>query len=356
MSSKQLKHPCRDRIPCLLTIIYFHVQWTLSPIFRVFFIILLPTGCSSVAINTVEAPAIHSEQPHYSTIISSGKNFLDILTFDDDKLCRLDSYQRIPDFNSSTAYAESTGGDKIFFFCSTCRNIFDWRKINSFSALRNMRAYLENETKDAPTRTGKCRLAAGTDGAKVALKPLVSEVAITSLKCNFSGMPYKDKNIYNVKAYLTNVSGTALLTDDLHHNPERIINHGRLSPQDMHTFYDPAILYSEITDKLGSTALKTPACFLCYPNPGNRNNMGTPPTRLVIEGIVDGETFYWPIDINPPEEGKSGGIERNSRYSYSIEIKRKGTTDPDVPINLCDNEIKLDIEPWSEKTEYGIRF
>ena len=74
---------------------------------------------------------------------------------------------------------------------------------------------------------------------------------------------------------------------------------------------------------------------------------GTPFTRLVIEGKIQGETFYWPLDINKEDGGY--GIGRNERYIYDITITRKGTKDPDSPVRKEDIDINFNVEKWNEK-------
>ena len=73
--------------------------------------------------------------------------------------------------------------------------------------------------------------------------------------------------------------------------------------------------------------------------------------RLVIEGKIDGTTYYWPLTA-----GGEMGIERNMTYNYNILIRRKGTTDPDTPVEPKDIDIELNIKTWTEKENYQVRF
>ena len=50
------------------------------------------------------------------------------------------------------------------------------------------------------------------------------------------------------------------------------------------------------------------------------------------------------------------GVSRNSRYIYDIRIRSLGSKDPDFAIEPEDADIKLEIEEWEEKEEYGVRF
>ena len=85
-----------------------------------------------------------------------------------------------------------------------------------------------------------------------------------------------------------------------------------------------------------------------------QTDVGSPFTRLVIEGKIQGETWYWPIDINRDEAGV--GIERNSRYVFDIILRSKGTKDPDTPASPEMTEIKFETRKWKEKDGYHVEF
>ena len=120
-----------------------------------------------------------------------------------------------------------------------------------------------------------------------------------------------------------------------------------LNLEDLKGFSDRSIVMQEITDMLGIDRLKTDACFLCYPNSQGKGRN----TRLVIEGQIDGETYYWPIEV-----GEGDGVVRNSHYSYSILLRRKGTSDPDILIDRRNIELEMKVKPWEEKDNYSVGF
>lgn len=65
-------------------------------------------------------------------------------------------------------------------------------------------------------------------------------------------------------------------------------------------------------------------------------------TRLVIEASLDGETMYYPINMNL-------GLERNK--SYEIEeliITKKGSNDPDIPVTTDDIPISIAVKDWTQ--------
>jgi hypothetical protein len=96
--------------------------------------------------------------------------------------------------------------------------------------------------------------------------------------------------------------------------------------------------------------------LLCYPNLASEETLGTPFTRLVIEGKIQGETWYWPINVNRDCGTDHEGIERNMRYIYDITIKSKGTKDPNTPIIPEMAETIFKTERWEEKEPYYVAF
>lgn len=311
-------------------------------------------GCSGEMYNRHDG-AIDTESTtvlHFSgNCMTSKGSILDIFTFEDDQLRRLDSYNRIENFNGDLAYASSTGGEKIFFICSDGhRDSYSWSEISSYSSLEKVLSDLENESLDKQTRTGECRLAAGETSAVVDMRPLASEVILNSLSCDFSKTTYRGSRIEDIRIYLTNVNASYPIHSQTA-TPVRFVNIGMFNPYDVRHFKNPEIIVDEISDSLDMNTLFTETRFLCYPNPCIGNSPGSPETRLVIEGRIDSLTYYWPVTVNP-----GVGVERNCRYVYDIEIRRKGVSDPDIPINPEDIEIKMNIKPWTEKEGYGVGF
>ena len=266
-------------------------------------------------------------------------------------------YQRIEHFKGDSVHIGSTGGEKIFFFCMGSRmGRYSWADISSYAALKKIRCNLEEETVESPVMTGECRLKAGESGCEVAMKALTCQIVIKSLSCDFSGTPYAGEKLRSVRAYLTNVNASCSLIPTGHSGPERIINPGMLHSEDVRRFKIEDTIYADLCNELGSVPVGMPRPFLCYENIGNENVIGSPATRLVIEGSIAGMTYYWPIDINRNAPESERGVRQGCRYCFDILIRRKGSTDPDRPIGLSDNEIKLEILSWKEKEDYQVIF
>ena len=357
MFFNQSGNSCGNRTSHLQSLSITHILWTLLPAFWALLSVLLSAGCSSISIPEATPPVASSKTSVIPTEFGHTNTCMDILTFENDRLGRLDAYQRINDFKEDITYVESTGGKKIIFLCSGGPYYrYNWSRISSYSGLNDMRSYLKYESRESPTRTGELRIIAGDSTGLVSLKPIISQIRIEALSCDFSGTPYADKPITELKAYLINVNSSCPLVCPTPEKPIQILNHGKLSTDDIDNMMEPEILYSPITMRLDTSTIRPECCFLCMPNNGMEGRAGNPPTRLVLEGKIDGYTYYWPINIGTGQEKGTHIIERNYSYTYDIHIRRKGTTDPDIPISLETGDITFRIEPWIEKKEYGIEF
>lgn len=283
------------------------------------------------------------------------KGPLDIFVFEDDRMQRLDCYLRLEDFRMWKGGVVSGSGDRIISFVTGIqKKKEDWTGITSRAALERVTVNLEDESRDAAIMSGE------TTGADVELIPVSSQVCLERLTCDFTGKPYSDNSISDVKVYLTNVNASCGILSVGEINPTRIINQGRLSEEDLIGFKDRSLVFHQAIDPVGKSGKWTPVDFLCYPNNALEEGPGTPFTRLVIEGEVDGKTFYWPIDINRGKkqgfEREGHGIDRGRRYVFDITITGKGVSDPDTPVSSDFIDINFKIKEWEEKEDYAVLF
>lgn len=306
---------------------------------------LLPAiaiGCSDSVLPSAYLKRLNIPSSH----LENGGT-LDILVFNDDRLQRLDSYQRIETLEDNIVHATSTDGAKLIFLQSGAQNDrYRWAEINSYSSLRKICCSLENECRESPVMTGVARCAAGDEDIPVNLKPLACRIKLNSLKCDFSGTPYSAEELREVKAYLTYVNATCSILPESA-TPTRLINSGMLSSFEMRQFSDTSLICQDIADKAGKKTIHPDACFMCYPNDLESGRR----TRLVIEGRLQGVLYYWSIEV-----GAGNGTERNRTYAYNIVIRRKGTTDPDILTEVKDIEFDITVKPWIEKEDYPVRF
>ena len=344
---RHLAYPIRDSLSYLLFLVFPALIY----------------GCSSLETPVIKdspEPAIDtSEGLSSKTRITINEDIesLDVFSFEDDLLQRLDSYQRFEkvQMTESTYDIATRSGDKIMLMmANSTQSRYTWADINCMKSMEKVRFSLENEQQDTPVMTGVHHIKAGGQ-VRSMLTPLTGEVVIRSIECDFSGQSYSGEQMTDVKVYLTNVNASCGIWIDNETYPTRIINAGRLNENDMKGFYDPEIICRELDRPLGTERIYPNIRLRAYPNNGKEESIGSPFTKLVIEGRICGRTWYYPIAVNRNVK-EDYGLSRNRQYIYDISIRRTGLTDPDGTIELTSAEIHMEVKAWKEKDWYDIGF
>ena len=281
----------------------------------------------------------------------------DIFVFNDDRLQRLDSYQRIICGSGEIPFAASQNGQKIIVaIVNPQSDRYGWSSICSLQALEKEMADLHKESSDQPLMSGWGRTEAGKDpDCEIDLTPLSAEIRLESVRCDFSGKPYKGASLENVKVYLTNVNTSARILQENGFMPEFICNQGGLVDSDVEEFTDPGIVVREIGNISDMQTVYPYIALRCYPNECSEETAGSPFTRLVIEGTVNGQTCFYPVNINRGEDS-GNGISRCCRYTYNITVRSSGTSDPDTAVSPADIDIVCNAVPWYETDNDEIIF
>ena len=295
-----------------------------------------PFSCEGLVPSTLFFPSIYATVEHptraggyegYSDIAT-----LDIFVFNDDGVRRLDSYSRIDRPETPYITVTSSAGDKLVVVVANCGSkSFDASDFWSYDSLEEVRWDYADEDPQHPVMSGECQLCAGASVyTPVQLTPLMANVCLDFIKCDFAGRGYSSKTLSNACVYLTNISGSAEILRQDGFRPSQIENYGSLDRAFLSTMSHPEALYSTVRPGQWS-----PIDLYCYPNDSSDGALGSPRTRLVVQGDIDSQTYYYPIDINQEGFGYTSGphgVSRNIRYSYSLLITRKGSTDPDTPV------------------------
>ena len=316
----------------------------------------LVNGCTS-AFDYQERKVV--TETNISVISKSGskqsEKALDIFVFNNDKLRRLDSYQRFESWEDGRLGIASCSGEKIV--CAIANSGYDrfnWAQVNNLGSIDKITVSLENERPDKCTSCGIMEITAGEYARDFALTPLVSQVVLRSVRCDFSGQPYEGEKIKDARAYLINVNAECPVNAIKQDYPMRIINNGHLEEGDLDNFICKEIILQNFHEAIGNSVNKCNLEYLCFPNTSQVESPGSPFTRLVLEGKIAGKTYYWSISVGRDNEGC--GIIRNCNYIYDLDIRRKGTSDPDIPAGVESVQFKLVVEKWEEKSTYEILF
>ena len=291
----------------------------------------------------------------------SGIRCLDLFFFNDDRLQRLDAYQRIEGSVGTAATGASRSGKKLLaVLANSSHDRYDWADIFSLDALRERRARLQDEDPSYPLLTALIPIEAA-DGRRVqvSLHPFTARIEIKSLRCDFSGHPYAGAQVEDVRLYLTNVNTAAPLLSDSLGTPTDFINVGRLQTHDLEDFLHPEQVLVSLKDPIGSQAVRPGTVLYCYENTAVETGAGTPATCLVIEGKLTGETCYWPIEIGRgawrPGDIREG-VAAGYCYRFDITLTRRGLPEPDGRLEPGDLDITWTASPWTEQPETVIPF
>ena len=363
---KKTDRNCRESISCdthSLFNLYFSIKYAIQPFLGIITLIFaLPAlvYCCSGSPETImpahTAFATKVDLKQTPTDMES----LDIFVFHDDRFQKLDCYQRFENMSEWKGKIVSGNGKRILTAIANCPyGRDDWLSLSSRSHLKNFSINLEDESGDRAVMTGETYVSARSENSlssELTLRPLSSEIVLRSLSCDFTGKPYSGEKLTDVRVYLTNVNAELPLLEDLEGGPTRIVNAGCLCDEDVDAFACRDIIVQSIRQAIGKNVIYPDIRLRCYRNDCIKESPGTPFTRLVIEGQLDGKVYYWPIDINRNGDSSDEGITGGHRYIYDIRITRKGSSDPDTPVRTEDFVLSHNITEWEEKENYAVIF
>lgn len=257
---------------------------------------------------------------------------LDIFIFDDDGQRRLDSYSCMERPETAYLTVSSSAGNKIVVVMANCNGKkYTYDEFWNYDALKDIRWDLADDDPEKPVMSGECRIIAGEDGyTPLKLTPLMADICLDFIRCDFSGRGYRSRTLLNPCVYLTNISGSSEIMRQEDFHMVELENEGRLDEGYLARMKHPEMIYRTFRPSQW-----TPIDLHCYPNDCSDGLLGSPHTRMVIQGDIDGTTYYYPIEINQEGFGYTSGqhgVGRNIKYSYGLTITRKGSTDPDTLI------------------------
>jgi len=283
---------------------------------------------------------------------SGDRDSVDVFVYDDDVLRRLDTYQRTVITDGKVKVASTSGAKILAFVMNGRQGRYFWTANNSYSYIEGLEAEFIHDRSSSPVMGGWCRTDGKTGKAEAYISPIMSRIVLRSLRCDFTGRAYEGEELTDVRVYLTNVSSVCRVIKTEDFVTRGTLNTGRLCDEDLALMDEPSMLYGKIQGSIGKESVDVGRELFCYPNTNESEGLGTPFTRLVIEGKIEGNTWYWPININREDicwvEG-TPGVGRGCSYVYDVTIRRTGSTDPDIPVKVGTVEINGIIEAWAEE-------
>lgn len=182
----------------------------------------------------------------------------------------------------------------------------------------------------------------GSASARVELSRNISRVELLSVKSALVA-GYSSMAISNVKAYLINVNPNSNLISGEGSGTK--LNQNALVPADTLGCSMTGMLCSNLPN-ITSTANSTDYYFYCY-----ANNDANAKTMLVIEGTLNGTTYYYPIIIKDNATGYN--LSPNTSYKISeLVITRPGSDVPYQEVEKGTIHFTLTVLDWTTR-EYN---
>lgn len=278
-----------------------------------------------------------------------------IFSFSADSLGRLESYQRLGRVDNEDIFVYSTSGRKRIVVCCNLEMDEDQiMKISTMEDLERFACMLEDVRRAAPIMIGSIETDAGKgERLTMTLKPMTSTIILRSICSSFKGTSYEGESITDAKVYLTNVNAQCNISQSPQ-TAKRFINMGMLNMDDVSGFLEPDIIVQDMKCDICEVKMECGISLICFHNHCKDESPGSPFTRLVVEGRIQGKTYYWPLTVNRTEGGR--GIGNNTRHVFDLTIRRKGCDDPDSELLIEDSETIMEVLEWEEKDAYSVVF
>lgn len=315
-------------------------------------LILLPAFLPFTS-SCTESEETHGIEIHVDTkSADSGMKRCDIFIYGQDGM--LDSYSR-PDVRTgekAELFAASTAAAAVCIVNSPLMS-YRWEDIRSLERIRKLRISLEEEDAGYPVMSAEKSLA-DLRKARLDCRPLLSSVVLRSLRCDFSGKGYGSRCLKDVRFYLTGACTVHSLLGEDGNASSGYMNIGGLDLRACAGMRNRDFIYRDGPAEVGSIAEELGIEFLAYPDSKGAESPGSPYTRLVIEGRIDEETFYWPITLNRKNGGR--GLEKGTRMILDVTLTRKGSDNPWTPVDTGMAEISAAVLDWNEKEVQDVVF
>lgn len=284
---------------------------------------------------------------------------LDIFAYNPANGYRIDSYSRIA-YAPEIQLTLTTGVKRLVVLRGLEISRLTYADIVSMESLCQVCGHLEEEDPANPLLSGIAEVDAGVNPrTSVTLEPLLTRIRISRLAADFSGCSYEGAVVDSVRLYLTNVSCrcSLLSRDDI--QAQEFVNYGCWNEQDIQSFTAPEMLCESLEGNLTAIPRNLATCLYCYPNQNPDEMAGSPFTRLVVECRINGERFYYPINIGRGRwkaTGVAEGVARSKTYDFDITLRHLGSRDPDTVVEWASAGIFIQIEEWEECNEKYERY
>ena len=295
-------------------------------------------------------------------------NSLDILIFNNEEGTgngRLEVYRNLSGSqltNLSDIKITATTGAKKLFIIGNSHNGSTLKNITHYSDFEAVESSLlkENVRDFCMTYSCETTLAPVTE-ITAQLTRMVARVKLGTLKTNFTGTAFEGSSLNDVKIYLLNAHSNKLLHNGEAPGNSTVFNYKRAKTSDYENAEMEGILYETVNTPLTPGNEITSKYFYCYENLLDSETVSDRYTRLVIEGKLNGTTYYYPININREGFGYAAttshkGVKRNASYSINCVISGIGSDNPDEIIENSAISVDITVTDWEDVETAEINF
>ncbi len=229
--------------------------------------------------------------------------------------------------NTSSITLTCTSGERVVY---AMVNAPDLSSITSQEDLEGYMIDLNANTPSSLVMYGKQSVTLPVESSvSISVKRMVSRIVVKKVTRNFESSALAALG-FSIKAiYVMNASGNANILG----NANTKWYNGSSNTADL-----PSLLYDAVSsgDIKNNAVYSTSHYFYAMPNDNS-----VKVTMVVIEAVLGGRTFYYPIEL--PALG--------SNHSYEISgitIKRPGSDSPDKPVSTSDITFSVSVVDWTK--------
>ena len=249
--------------------------------------------------------------------------------------------------NLTNLEVQTTTGKKMIYVVANSHRV-NWKGINTRALFEEQTASLKDEDVKNFIMIGGAEVQLQlASTVSFTIRRLVSRIKVNSIKTAFAGGPYESMPLTDLKAYLINVQASKLIYNGAGDNFS-ILNNGKYIEEDSRGCAMQGLIADVISSPVYDDGYSVPHYFYCYENALENETGGNKFTRIVLEGKLNGTTYYYPIPIK--------GILRNNCYSIDITIKRPGSLDPNTDVEKGTLLATMTVLDWNVMDESNVEF
>ena len=272
-------------------------------------------------------------------------NSLDIFIYDLPSGA-LDTYQHIDSpGDGAVLINSSTGRKRAVFVANAPVSMFSYSDVVSYDSMAEVLTDLCDENPSAPVMSAVVELETPANRIPtVVLQPVMSCISVEHVSVDFYDRMYPDAVLEDIRLYLTNAASLCPVNSFSPGRLRGVMNVGGLDSLSVGRMKHPEILLIKGNLGIYSRARVLNARLYCYPRDcsADASDFGPGPTRLVLDALIGGVRYYYPIDI------ADGKIERGFRYIYRISITRTGSLSPEIPCSPEAVSFTVEKSDWNE--------